>query len=246
MTATKFKKPPLVELVIGLQCSGMPFTNEIINEFYNQFLKTDYPTIQEGSQLPTIIEQIESPSQRTFLSNIQSRKLFVSTNGEALVQIQSNRLLCNWRKSCEQSKYPHFDNVHVQFTKIQEALSKLSELPINQLEVTYVDHIEADHFLKYKYDTNEIMNCFRFKSPFSGINSNFVFPQPELNGNLHLIIQSATRDGNKNAIIRIESTCRGYSKDGTQEQWLNKARLTLVEFFQNMFSDEIKNKWEPL
>jgi uncharacterized protein (TIGR04255 family) len=70
---------------------------------------------------------------------------FLSEDENSLIQLQSDRLIFNWRGGLRGSPYPHFDAVYEEFLKAFDELKTLAEaegitgMEVNQCEVTYVN-----------------------------------------------------------------------------------------------------------
>ena len=77
------------------------------------------------------------------------RVWFLSEANTALIQIQNNRFIHNWRKAGSDTAYPRYEQVRDRFREevlaFREFLDeeRLGELSINQCEITYVNHLEC-------------------------------------------------------------------------------------------------------
>jgi uncharacterized protein (TIGR04255 family) len=75
------------------------------------------------------------------------RAWFISGDDTMLVQLQSDRLLLNWRKGEQGAEYPHFAQVTAEFQRVYrdfEAFVKtfgLGNILPSQCEMTYVSHL---------------------------------------------------------------------------------------------------------
>jgi uncharacterized protein (TIGR04255 family) len=71
---------------------------------------------------------------------------FTSEDDNLLIQLQSDKLIFNWRGGAQGSPYPHFDAIQSEFGKAYERLEALAkndklEIAPNQCEVVYVNSI---------------------------------------------------------------------------------------------------------
>jgi len=70
---------------------------------------------------------------------------FLSQDENSLIQLQSDRLIFNWRGGLRGSPYPHFATVYEGFVKAFDELDALAEaegitgMEVNQCEVVYVN-----------------------------------------------------------------------------------------------------------
>src|SRR5271165_4314459 len=143
----RFRKPPVSEVALGVQFSAA--LNPAHLGLYYQRVRTRFPKLQV--QLPA------TPSFETFGAapptvmtfdiqvGIKPRMWFISEDENSLIQLQSDRLLFNWRGGLQGSPYMHFDAVHAEFVNAfneLEALAtaeRLPEIVVNQCEVIYVN-----------------------------------------------------------------------------------------------------------
>ena len=151
-----FGKPPLNEVVLGVQFSPPKGYQQVrVGEVWTLF-KADYPLVQEHPALEPAFETFGLPhhaqigGRLSFISGaMHDRFWFLRRNGDELIQFQQDRLLHNWRKVGDQTnEYPRFEQMAAHFTeelrKLEGYLASLSPqvLVINQCELSYINHIE--------------------------------------------------------------------------------------------------------
>jgi len=238
-------KPPVIEVVIGSQFDGPIFDNSYIYDFY-QKIKKDFPVVRENPPLPSIISNQNRPDQTRILQGFNSRRFFINAKGDKLIQLQTDRLLFNWRKN-NSEVYPRFTNVLEDFLKIFELLSqdiKTSASKVNQLEITFIDHISLKDFELDSYKLSDIFTHLNFSQNLRNFDCNLSIPQESIQGNLNVSIKSAVNIADQNKIIVFESTCRG-NKIATEtlETWYQKAHTILLDCFIDLFTDKSKKIW---
>lgn len=241
----KFRKAPIVELVLGIQFDSPVIDSEVTYDFYND-VKKQFPLIQEQPILQSIIETPYNPSETSILSGFQSRKWFLNVDNNKLIQIQSDRFLFNWRKTNDNTNYPHYQKVLSEFLDNFEIIKNRINVNkhINQLELTYVDHIILDDFGLSIYDLSKIFNFWSFPIPLKSINNNLLFPKEDINGVLQLKLQSAIRNADHKKLITCETTCRGMKKNEENiVDWFNRSHEIILHFFELMISENAKEKW---
>jgi len=246
MSKVFLEKPPVIELVIGAQFDGPVFSSEYLYNFY-QKIKSDFPKIQENPPLPAIIEGLTEPNQNRLLQGFHTRRFFINESDDRLIQLQGDKILFNWRKTSVSNEYPKFSTVLVEFQKIFKSITESNEdvqKKVNQLEVTFVDHVFLDEFGLDSYEINEIFQSISFNMTAKALQLNMSFPCESINGNLTLNIKSAHSNQDKRKLIVCETTCRGMKKGAeSNEEWYNRAHDILVDYFISLFSDKAKLIW---
>src|SRR4051794_5656712 len=98
-----FRKPPLNEVVLGIQFNPVPGYSQIYaGEVWGLF-RARFPQVQEMPALPPNFETFGIPQGPQIGFNVlagasHDRFWFLSPAGEQLIQFQMDRLLHNWRK----------------------------------------------------------------------------------------------------------------------------------------------------
>lgn len=152
-----FRKPPLIEVVLGVQFNRVPGYQHIYAAEIWDLFRTEYPEVQEKPPIQPQFETfgLQFPAMQPpfmFMSGpIRNRYWFVKTNETELIQFQEDRLLHNWKKiAAASNEYPHYETMVSRFSKefglVQEYFKDKwkQELVINQCEISYINHITAD------------------------------------------------------------------------------------------------------
>src|ERR1700756_213227 len=146
----RFKKPPVSEVVLGIQFPSI-VTPVHLGAYY-QKVKDRFPKTQT---LPPILPVIEtfgtvplSTAQFAITQGMQPRIWFLSEDDNYLIQLQSDRLLVNWRAGTKGAPYPHFEAVQQVFlTALDELEALLAQdnvtAAVNQCELVYINPILA-------------------------------------------------------------------------------------------------------
>ena len=142
----RFRKPPVSEVALGVQFP--PVLNPIHLGLYYQRVKSRFPKVQVQPPIAPAFELIAPAQMTSGLPPIMSRSprmWFLAEDESSLIQIQSDRLLFNWRGGLQGRPYPHFDAVYEEFAKALDGLEALfhaERIPseaVNQCEVLYVN-----------------------------------------------------------------------------------------------------------
>lgn len=237
---------PIKEVVIGAQFNGRLINYECIYQFYN-LIKDKFPTIKENPILPAIIEKLDIPSETKILPGFNSRKFFINENGSKLIQLQGDRLLFNWKKTNSDEEYPHFDSVYKEFNSVLQEVNKICKIidKINQVEVTYLDHVPLSDFEKKSFNPLNIFNLINIKEEdeLKHLKLELGYPISDLNGVLNINLNSATKSNNTEKIFVLESTCRGALGKKDLDTWFKNAHQILLQSFRNIITENAKNKW---
>ena len=144
-----YDDPPVNEVVIGIQFDQTAITGAHIGLFWEE-LRHEFP---KASEQPPLEPKIESFQPRRFSAPILefgswrgSRHWLTSEDDVQLIQIQSDRLLYNWRRGPHNAIYPHFEAIQEKFWNIAEKwshfLTRIGQaLKLTQWEVSYINHI---------------------------------------------------------------------------------------------------------
>lgn len=150
----KFKKPPVVELVLGVQFARIEKLNAIYLGAWWQTMKNIFPVMQEKSALPPIVEPLDLSKPIEVRLNITnkptpSRWWFLTNDHSELIQVQNDRFVYNWRKTSENMTYPSYEHLIENFLKHLHsfcewiAQERLGPFDPNMCEISYVNHIFA-------------------------------------------------------------------------------------------------------
>lgn len=246
------KNAPLVEVSIGVQYSSDLLTEVEIYRFHEKYLQESFPVVQNQIRLLDIVEE-EEPSKvqpTIHISEFQSlpgRKFFISEDGTRLVQIQSNRFAFNWRAVNQGvNDYPSFENVLNEFIALLEKMNKFknSVLPIDYLELTYIDHIEVEKFGTKTFDVDMAINNFLFNQSLRTFACEYSVWKKEIAGNLAVKFQSAYKNIDGKKLITMDSSCRGkYIGYQSPKDWFHASHEILKLNFFNSLTDKAKDIW---
>lgn len=240
----KLSKPPVNEVVIGVQLNASLIQSNHIHEYF-QLIKNEYPKIEDHSPLPNVIEHNTGNQDIHVHSSVVSRRFFVNESEDKLLQLQADRIIYNWKKSDSGSEYPHFNAVFRDFQRHYEELDRRHVIhdSINQREVTYVDVIDLLSFEVDGFNPSNVFKYLKIDQALNGLNfakSHFL---PELGANLIVVITSGIRP-NKSKILRVETTCRGFNKDIGNVEWFSEAHKAISREFELSLTDKAIELWK--
>lgn len=149
-----FDKPPVNEVVLGVQFSNPVGYSQIHAGRVWELFRPDYPHVEEYMPLAPVFETFGP--QASFAGNqlsviegaLHDRYWFLNDGRDELIQFQQDRLLHNWRKVGDRSnEYPRFERMIANFQRQLEALQNCvaglapQTLQINQCEISYINHL---------------------------------------------------------------------------------------------------------
>lgn len=150
---------PLDELVIGVQFSS-PVISEsaILSRLWSTF-RDEFPSLEIQPAVPPFEETFVSPEefepgaveQQIFVGpSMPQRFWFASQDERRLVQVQSDRVLVNWRKRDDTDAYPRFDEIGGLFdSRLDDLYAAVREADGEEphaslCEVTYINIVDAE------------------------------------------------------------------------------------------------------
>lgn len=269
MTPTKlpsFKRPPVVETVLGVQFEHPALQNAHLGAFWKTLggqwgLVTDAPTLP-----PTFERFGESPQwgslggSLTLTQDPSARLQIRNEADDRMVQIQNGRLHYNWLGRAG-GPYPRYGTIRPEFDEILGLFrqflvdEELGELRANQWEVTYVNHLPRGTVWNDAKDWQNVLvglpgvwqepGLVQLES-FAG---EWHFTIPPQQGRLHIQVAHAKKGPEPtDEILRLTLTARGpvaeRSESGlTVDQGLNLGREVIVTAFRDVTSESARKYW---
>jgi uncharacterized protein (TIGR04255 family) len=149
----KYKNPPVVETVLGVQFDLLPKCGNAHLGVFWQRLAGDWPGVSDVPCLEPEFERfaegkswLPAGFQLKVSQDPTSRLQIRNSENDRMIQVQNGRLLYNWLGHGGED-YPSFEKVEAEFQRTLDvfqqflATKALGELQPNQWEVTYVNHI---------------------------------------------------------------------------------------------------------
>jgi uncharacterized protein (TIGR04255 family) len=256
----KYQNPPINELVIGLYFDHVQsFRSEHVGLFWAS-VRNEFPITQQqpivtppffGTK-PVTIEVIGEneiyPMPRFWLE---------AADGTALMQIQKNAFLFNWRK--RDAAYPHYETVKAAFDKNFSRFSRFLEKEIGVAqpnlqiaELTYINLIESGEYWCGPQDTAQVFPSFRVAAPESSD-----VPPPDFN---QVTVQRFAPDLSLTTSIRNARSAQDRSKmvlifelralgllgaasKGEADGWFERAHEAIGNCFTAMTNPDIQKRY---
>lgn len=261
----RFRKPPVSEVAIGVQFPAV--LNPLHLWLYRERVKDNFPKLQIQPPIPSSFETFAAVPVMTFGIQVQTgpqlRLWFLSEDESSLIQLQSDRLLFNWRAGLRGSPYPHFETVYSEFTKAFDELEALvaeqqiKAIDVNQCEVHYVNPLPVENTATPLSAPEKV---FRFVS--SSVGPEWREPLEDLAftlryrlkgqsgqpfGRLTVAVSSSGLVPNLAPGLRLELAARGAPRGSGREgvaAFHEQGHQAIVRCFAAITTTEMHNLWE--
>jgi uncharacterized protein (TIGR04255 family) len=255
-----FEKAPLIEVALSVQFRQKPnFVGAHAGLFWER-IKVPYAVAQEQPRLGPI-DEVFGTSQ---LSTIQfhagfagNRHWFLTEDGANLVQLQTDRLALNWRRTSTNSQYPRYESLSREFDRVFQLLDgffaelQMDKCEVNMCEVTYINQWFFAHGEKFSDAVKEWLtlaptNSASLEMETASIAARFLVKINEKTpiGRLYVNVSPISNSTGSQG-VNLEITCRVRPTSSTEPhiQGLALAHEKAVTTFQEITSDEAQRKW---
>lgn len=257
----KFERPPVVEVVCGVQFSTkVPLIAAHVGAFW-QSIRKDFPRAEQVDPLMAVIEQPISSllggveQSPMFLESAQVRTWLLAEDGRALIQIQNDRFLYNWKRAEDDDTYPSYDAVIAKFEEYLAAFlkfldaEKIGQPEYRQFELTYVNIIPPEGGLDLVGNSAMLVDHIRDNAPGRFLpepemfkwNTSYLMPNDY--GRLHIVAMPAYRRTDQARVFKLELTARGIpSSDPNMRAWFDVAHEWITSGFADATSPKVQKE----
>ena len=190
-----FKTPPVTEVVIAARFKRADgYSLLTLGELGQRLAKAGFSNIEERPGYEAPVESFGSaPEQGGVSLELLAgpppiRYWFSNETGDELLQIQSNWFAANWRKVAPAGEYgrwgSRWDAFQRWITIFAEIVSD-EDLDFDQVEVTYINHIEPVAVWNHHGDAASV-----FK-PLAPVNEGFLKEPEQFSANLKYLIRTS-------------------------------------------------------
>lgn len=257
MMPVRFAKPPVIEVVCGVQFATPPgLAAAHIGAFWDT-VRSEFPQIVEVMPLSATVEQ----SDPFALQSIEfgglppmRRSWLVTNDGQRLLQVQENRFLFNWKRPEPGGEYPGFDKIRPQFedflAKFRNTLRPLGfELTFQQFELSYINYLglmgELDRvpLEDILVDHCRSKAAERFLPNAESFSWRTSYVMPDRMGRLHINASTALTPERK-PILYLDLTARGVPPRPEQDRqaWFEMAHEWITQAFVDSTSKTLQNE----
>ena len=260
----EYNKPPVEEVVVGVQFESLEHYTTVHPGLYWQTIKKDYPHTEDQLPLELAYELFNEDKGQGITHTLKNmlplrRCWFVNEGKNSLVQVQPERFLHNWRKISGKEEYPRYENIRQEFRKLWQGFRRfvkkwnLGELKLNYWELTYVNHIAEGEVWTSMGDISRVLPLW------SGSTSGSYLPKPENIKfdvkyafsneltRLHVKLEPRIRRLDSSKLLRLTLTARGRLQSETEKKLLEKLDFgheLIVQAFTDITSPDAHKIWK--
>jgi uncharacterized protein (TIGR04255 family) len=184
---------------------------------------------------------------------------FLSDDENYLIQLQSDKLIVNWRAGPNAAPYPHFETVQRAFTEALdylESIAPIEEISVNQCEVVYVNPILA---ASIGVPLSEPQRIFRvcgaeygpeWQEPLESVSYNARYQLKDAGGTPYGRLTVSLASGmaeNQSPAYQLELTARGAPHPPNRQgirNFHNRGHEAIVRCFAAITTPEMHQLWE--
>jgi uncharacterized protein (TIGR04255 family) len=248
----RFEAPPVMEVVFGVLFASLPSLRVPYVGAFWDLVRTDFPIVDEVPPLPAQLDG--EPGFRIEIEvNPQLPRTWLKASDEsALLQLQRDRFLYNWKRPGTHRPYPSYDHVMPRFEKYWALFAsfvereRLGSIEVRQYELTYVNHIPRETipsrdplFVDHIRDASRA----RFLPEPESYLYRTIYELPEGMGRLS-VSAGTSRTPSGEEPIRLDMTARGIAGGGKPERmrdWFNVAHDWIVRGFADLTTARMQN-----
>jgi uncharacterized protein (TIGR04255 family) len=261
MGVPAFKNPPIEEVAIGVEFKPIRGWGIPHHGLFWERIRKQYPKFKVLGPLPSKIEQFGRGPQRPepafkIVEGADARCWFLQEDDSRLLQIQSDRLILNWRKVNSAEPYPRYENLKPEFQKAWADFGcflgdvELETPEIVQCELTYVDLFPRGMGWDGYADLHRISPLLapapnRLGVPEAvGVTTRYALPDGR--GRLHASLQQAFRTYDGSEVMKLDITARGAPMANRIEDalaWFDFGHEWAVSAFLELTTKEMHKLW---
>lgn len=261
-----FRKPPIVEVVVGVQFRTIPkWGNAHFGAFWRA-LSGDWPNVSDAPPIPSQYEHFgDELPQLPFDSQLKPAAMRLrirSADGCKMIQVQSDGLRYNWLGHGG-NDYPSYQNVKRKFDGMLQDFqafledNSLGTLHPNQWELIYVNHIPKDGLWSETQDWRNVFPSLGvLPTPASsleleGFGGDWHYEIVPCQGRLHVQVGNCTRKVDTQVpeeILIMNLAARGPVDGGSTDldRGLTLGHETIVTAFAELTSKTAHEYWERI
>lgn len=265
-TLPEYQHPPVVEVAASIQFANIRGLDAArLGLLWSRF-RDSYPRTEQHPPLATASEIFESTrGGRVGFSAETSfpvpRLWFLNSDGTRLVQVQSNRLVVNWRQLDTGKPYVRFSGLMSMLSESVDLLGvflddeKLESMKPDQVELTYVNHIRLGEKGSARAPLSRYISCWRSEpaswtlgtAEEASFRTQYVLTrQGSASARLFVELDSGYTASSRTPIYVMNLIARGAPDTPTVESALSffdEAHQWIVNGFTSLTTDEAHTLW---
>lgn len=258
----QFDRPPVTEVVVGVQFSNLSQALRAahVGLFWNG-IRDEYISTEDKPPLAAVYErfgaeQFQSDAFPQFGDLPPLRRSFmIDRTGHWVLQLQEDRLLHNWRRLQVDDEYPNFERCIEKFESAWSRFLRFCEseqLPTpqpDQLELTYMNHIPQGMGWSRLSEIEAVLPDLSWRrgeralpAPV-GVQWQVTFNLPLDRTRLHASVKSGRRPVDKMFVLLCELTVRGAVPPNSDFMgWFAEARRWCNRAFADLTSSMVQSE----
>lgn len=263
----EYRNPPIVEVAASIQFANIRGLDAAMLGLLWSRFRDKYPRAEQHPPLATASETFESNRGGRGGFSVETsfpvpRLWFLSSDGTRLVQVQSNRLIVNWRRLDTGKPYVRFSGLMSMLSESIERFRQfiqdenLGTVRPDQAELTYVNHIRAGDNGSHREPLSKYASCWRRESESwnlgaaeeASFRSQYVVSRPGSSfARLFVELDSGYTASTRAPIYVMNLVARGAPDSPDVEsafKFLEDAHHWIVKGFTSLTTDEAHKLWE--
>ena len=259
-----FASPPVVETVLGVGFHHVPRLSATqIVRFWHQSLASELPTDAQAAPYEMPVERFPSPPAGSGVSLTLNneppppRLLFSDENH--LVQLQSDWLAYNWRKTKTNPTYERYEAGRQRFEKYFSELQRFvgsnfsAELLPAQAEVTYMNHIrsadcddDGGPLGLLLQDIQPSMGHYLPRPQYANASWGYDMEAVGILGRLHITVRTDRDPDSADPRVVLSLTARGAPPSSDIDgvlRFLDCGREWIVKGFHDLTTSTMHHRW---
>ena len=264
----EFARPPVSEVVLSVQFQPLTGLTAAHMGLFWSHIRDRFPNVQQQPPLPPVRpEDLRNlPPQVEFSVNMSAvptlpRLLFISEEGNELLQLQGDRFIANWRRLRDEDEYPRYPHVRryfdEAFASFRSFVKKegLGEIVLVQYEVVYLNQILAGEGWERLGQIKDVLSFWgdQYVEPplmepeAASVALQYSIPNgPDPTGRLYVDVRPSLRHSDQRPLFAVNLTARMLAQsddDMTQLPGLDIGREHIVRAFAALTSSEMHEIW---
>ena len=257
-----FSNPPVVEVVFGtLFGTPRPIKLAHMGLFWDKVRK-EFPRTEDAPPLLPAIERYETTPPLTAAPfPLGSRIWLLSLSGDALLQIQPDRFLFNWKRPGTDTTAPSYPGFEAVAQRFEDYLRRFAQFlstegigapAYRQFELAYINRMIppadqglSNHEMFVDHAPGPAKN--RFLPTPEGFAWNTSYPFSGQAGRLHVVAKTVLAPPSMEQFVQLEMVARGMLPGNQTEQsrvsWFEMAHEWIVKGFVDVTSPLLHDRW---
>ncbi len=258
-----FTRPPVAEVVIGLQFDPLPGLRTLHFGGFWSTLDGSWQPLPDGpavgqTQEPSgteplwippgfQIEQLEAPGARVRA---------MTPDKEGMLQIENSWLVYNWRQKGPSAEYPRFEPIKARFDDLRRLFlsylqkQKLGTISPNLWEVGYVNFIPRNSVWSEATEWPRLFPALLSGSvpaqtgTLQSFSGRWIFLLPAQGGRLHVSMEHGKGADGEVLVLKLIARGRIDNKsDAAIDAGFALGHESVVKTFSSIISEELKTSW---